>query len=525
MNWVAKFSILIFTTVILNAGPNSALAQSANDLRQDTVAANKMAAQAKKYGVVRLIVTTKAPPSVRSMTPDNQDNLVNLVAKSQSQALQTAGAGSVDSNSVVKFKYTAAMALTATPDQFSRIMADPAFTGVYEDTLLFPSLADSVPLVGGPVAWESEGTGDGQVVAVLDTGVDSQHQFLKDKIVDEACFGTYMNHPLMRVRPACPNGKKMLVGPETGKPCVGISSCSHGTHVAGIVAGKGRKFSGVAPEAKIIAVQVFSLMKSPFCVFRTLKLKCVLAFSSDTIRALEWVYEQRRFYKIAAVNLSLGGGHFEEPCDDKRPAFSAMAHLLNRVGIAVVVASGNGAKSTGLSAPACVTEAISVGASTFDDEIAKFSNSASFLDLLAPGINSHTASVRGIQSAIPGGYFERNAGTSMAAPHVAGAFAALRSINPSASVEQILTVLKDTGKMITESRNNVVTPRIQVDNAVSSLEDNDGTKAQRISSRKVKKPVARAVVPTPRQPAQPTKKPMPKKGVESIGGIKIYDNR
>ncbi|MBT8005186.1 MAG: hypothetical protein HN578_19930, partial [Rhodospirillales bacterium] len=223
MNWVTKFFILSFATVFLDAAPDRAMAQSANGLRHDAAAANKMAAQAKKYGVVRLIVTTKEPPSLRSMTPDNQDSLVSLVAKSQSHALQTAGAGSVDLRSVVKFKYTAAMALSATPDQFSKIMADPAFTGVYEDHLLFPSLADSVPLVGGPAAWDSDGTGDGQVVAVLDTGVDSQHQFLKDKIIDEACFGSSLDYSLMQVRPACPDGKEMLVGPGTGKPCTGIS--------------------------------------------------------------------------------------------------------------------------------------------------------------------------------------------------------------------------------------------------------------------------------------------------------------
>lgn len=171
-----------------------------------------------------------------------------MVTQSQNRALQSAQSGSIDQNSVSKFKYTLAMVVTATPDQLSQIMTDPAFSGVYEDRRLFPSLADTVPMIGGPAAREAGGTGKGQVVAVLDTGVDSTHQFLKDKVVDEACFGTRAKNHLMDIHPACPDQKTMLVGPGTGKPCVGRSSCSHGTHVAGIVAGKGRKFTGVAPR-------------------------------------------------------------------------------------------------------------------------------------------------------------------------------------------------------------------------------------------------------------------------------------
>lgn len=175
------------------------------------------------------------------------------------------------------------------------------------------------------------------------------------------------------------------------------------------------------------------MVEGPICVFLTLEQKCTFAFGSDIVFALEWIYEQRRFHKIAAVNLSLGGGNFKAPCNDSDPAFAAMARLLKQVGIAVVVASGNASSSSGISSPACVEEAISVGASALNDKVAEFSNSASFLDLLAPGTNSPTAAFKGIESAIPSGYFERMSGTSMAAPHVAGAFAVFRSINPSAS--------------------------------------------------------------------------------------------
>ena len=96
------------------------------------------------------------------------------------------------------------------------------------------------------------------------------------------------------------------------------------------------------------------------------------------------------------------------------------------------------------------------------DEVSDFSNSSPELDLLAPG--------RWITSAVPGYGFGRAGGTSGAAPHVAGAWAVLKSKAPNASVEQVLSALKSTGVSITDPRNNLTRPRIQVDAALSALE-------------------------------------------------------
>jgi hypothetical protein len=104
-----------------------------------------------------------------------------------------------------------------------------------------------------------------------------------------------------------------------------------------------------------------------------------------------------------------------------------------------------------------------VGATTKSDVVVDFSNSASFLSLLAPGV-SITSSV----SNPPDG-FASLSGTSMAAPHVTGAVALLRQLAPAATLDQTLAALSSTGQAITDGRNGLVKPRIRVDAAAAAL--------------------------------------------------------
>jgi subtilisin family serine protease len=223
----------------------------------------------------------------------------------------------------------------------------------------------------------------------------------------------------------------VYVGAGAAAPC-GADGCEHGTHVAGIAAGRGSDFSGVAPDADIIAVQVFSRFTGPACGGQS---ECVASFTSDQIRALDYVLQQASALHVASANMSLGGGRSTTACDTDLT--KPVIDQLRAAGVAVAIASGNNGFRDSVSFPGCISTAVTVGATSKQDEVASFSNCGPQVDLHAPGVT--------INSSVPGGRFASFSGTSMATPHVAGAFAALRSLHPNASVDDIENALKSTG--------------------------------------------------------------------------------
>ncbi len=332
----------------------------------------------------------------------------------------------------------------------------PEITSVSEDEALAPTLAESVPLVGAPTAWANGYSGSGWTVAILDTGVNKAHTFLTNKVISEACYSTTTTD----YSSVCPGGVAQSTANGSGYNCVDtISGCDHGTHVAGIAAGTNANFSGVAKDAKVISIQVFS---------KEISTNTVKAFVSDEILGLERVMVLRTSYNIAAVNMSLGSDTtYSSNCDTQDSAETTAITNLRSVNIATVISSGNSYRSTGISFPACISTAVSVG-STGDgsggatvDKVSDFSNSAAILDLLAPG--------QLINSSVPGNVYENKSGTSMAAPHVAGAWAVLKQRVPNASVDTILNALRGTGLPIIDSRNNLIRPRIRIDAALRQL--------------------------------------------------------
>jgi hypothetical protein len=174
---------------------------------------------------------------------------------------------------------------------------------------------------------------------------------------------------------------------------------------------------------------------------------------------------------IAAVNLSLGGGGYTDQatCDQRNAATKRAIDQLRDAGIATVIAAGNNGYTNALSAPACISSAISVGSTrdggsgaTPADAVSPFSNVASFLDLLAPG--------QVITSSILNNQFGLKSGTSMAAPHVAGAWAVLKSGQPSATVSQVLDALRLTGLPVSDAKApSITTMRIDVGRALDAL--------------------------------------------------------
>src|SRR5690606_38731297 len=137
---------------------------------------------------------------------------------------------------------------------------------------------------------------------------------------------------------------------------------------------------------------------------------------------------------IASVNLSLGGGVFDNQsnCDSSNASTKTAIDNLRALGIATVIASGNDSSSSGRSSPACISTAVAVGSTTKSNAVSSFSNSGSLLDLWAPGSSINS-------SVIGDGNFSVFSGTSMAAPHVAGAWALAKQKVPDATVPEVLS--------------------------------------------------------------------------------------
>ena len=325
---------------------------------------------------------------------------------------------------------------------------DSPVDSIYPDRVLRPLLVDSTYQIEADLAHAAGMDGAGSTVVVIDTGAEKSHPFLSGKVVHEACFATNDSGR----KGACPNGRTSQVGNGAGEPCTfDPLSCHHGTHVSGIVLGSNATMTGVAPGATLIPIQVFH--KLGFCSPLT---ACADASVSDVVAALEHVYDIRNDFPIAAVNMSLGGGLYNDVCDADYPLMTAAIDNLKSVGIATIAAAGNNGDPGNITTPACISSAISVGAVDEQDNVAYFSNGATQVDLLAPGTD--------IDSSVPGGGYSPADGTSMATPHVAGAWAIMRQAYGPQPVDAELELLKTTGAPVTDNRNGfpVTLPRVRL---------------------------------------------------------------
>lgn len=352
-----------------------------------------------------------------------------------------------------------------------------------------PNVAESRLVVGADVANAAGCDGAGWAVAVLDTGVELDHDaFAGGKIVSEACFST--NLPAENQESMCPGGVTETTAAGSGDDCAageypGVI-CPHGTLVAGVAAGnESGGIVGIAPEADIIAIRISTKYTDgadcPGGAGGPFAAGCPLTNISDLMAALERVAELSASVNIAAINVSAdftltpGGPTASSAVCDGVSALAGIKDaidLTNSLGIPSVAATGNQGKIYQINPPSCLSNVISVG-STQDgstgtaisvvDSVSSFSNRANIMDLWAPG--------EWITSAYPENTTLTVRGTSVAAPHVAGALAALRSKGTASDPGYYLDLLRTTGVMVTSHvpDPDLTKPRIDVGAACAAL--------------------------------------------------------
>lgn len=325
-------------------------------------------------------------------------------------------------------------------EQLQNLLDDTHVKSVYPDILLYANVLQSKALIEADKAeLNLAADGRGSTVVVLDSGVNFSH----------ADFGNCS-------APGIPENCRVIISTDFAPDDNQNDSSGHGSNVAGIVA-------SIAKGVDLIVFDVFNGTS---------------ASSSDVIDGINWAIANQATYNIAAINMSLGSAtKYTSPCDNplSNPYKTPIQNAKN-AGILSIVAAGNDGYTNGISLPSCVSNAVSVGAvydsniggitwsttpnctdsSTAADQVTCFSNSASFLKLMAPGARI-----------IAGGF--NQGGTSQAAPHVTALAAILHSAYPNESTAELESRMINSGTIITDIRNGLGFPRINAWKAVGAI--------------------------------------------------------
>ncbi len=334
-----------------------------------------------------------------------------------------------------------------------RLCKDPAIEAVEPDYRLQafdlpndPQLGAQwgVPKMQVPEGW-AHSTGQGATVAVVDTGVHATHPDLGGQII-------------------------------RGRDCVNddddpSDDHGHGTHVAGTIAAlanNGLGGVGVAPQSRVLAVKVLDQNGS--------------GRTSDIAEGVVYAAEQG----AKVINLSLGSNQ------DSFALKEAITRA-QRAGALIVAAAGNDGTRE-VNYPAGYAGVIAVGASTVQDQRARFSNHGNWVHIAAPG--------EGILSTAKDGGYVKMSGTSMAAPHVAGVAALLSSKHPDWSATQLREALFKAGDPVAGFEANPACLRL---NALKALHP-EAVPSPVPSDDPTLEPVP---IPSPLPVTSPTPLPMP----------------
>ena len=360
-------------------------------------------------------------PSARLLSAEGEDPLVALAERTGAEVV------SEDPESG-----TALLRTSGDPAEVARrLQADPAVAFAEPNYLFYlhalpndPLLEDAwqLPVVGAPVAWTAPDGGSGPVVAVIDSGIDVDHEDLRGIFISGG-------------RDFCANFDCTATDAD---PRPDSSADTHGTHVTGLlsaIAGNGRGSAGVAAgAARIVPIKVFD------GGFTT---------ASALADAIRWAAGLRvdgvptNQHPADIITLSLGSG------EDSQLVRNAVEAAVDE-GALVIASAGNQGHGS-IDYPARYADVVAVGSVNSEFERSCFSDYGSGLDIVAPGGDGFLpiggcsgADDEALLSTFPGNDYGLDAGTSMAAPIVAGTAALVWTHTPDPSAEVVRDRLEDT---------------------------------------------------------------------------------
>ncbi|MBW2980016.1 S8 family serine peptidase [Candidatus Woesearchaeota archaeon] len=330
-----------------------------------------------------------------------------------------------------------------TTDGLRKLKNNPDVEKIFFDKTLQVTLDSSIPQVNANDMWgiKLNGiniTGAGETICVIDTGIDTGHSAFTGRILGQYCYCSISDYGSGG---CCPNNQTEDTDVE--------DDYGHGTHCAGIAAGDYPTYTGVAPGAGIIVIKACNSTGN-----------CA---ASDVSKGIDWCTNNASEYNISVTSISIGGGGpYNNYCnaDPLAPSINSAAAQ----NILVAIAAGNNGYTNGIHAPACVENATPVGTVTDADD-SLLHNRGNILELIAPG--------QTITAPYIGGGTTSMSGTSMAAPHVAGAAALIKQFmklwnSTAITPGEIEDIFNNTGKRIYDSGSSRYYSRLDIYAAVIS---------------------------------------------------------
>lgn len=403
---------------------------------------------------VKVIVSLAEPVAMRQATDWNNPASAGAI-RAEIAARQDAVLASLTPlEFTLRYRYEnlAAFSGEITIDGLNQLLNNPSVAHIEPVRMLYICLAQGIPLINATEARQIY-NGEGLAIAICDTGVDYTHPMLgnggfpNDKVIGGYDFGDNDEDPM-------PNG-----------------DAAHGTCCAGLAAGDlgetGDYIGGVAHNAKIYALKISYQDTGG-------------ATNDAMIAGWDWCVTHKNddpANPIMVTSTSFGGGRYFSPeeADAYSPAMKAAADNANAIGITVLASSGNDSFTDSLGLPAAISSVISVGA-VYDttDEVIGYSDTAYFLDVLAPSEDAYTLDIVDTAGYDPGDYYGFFDGTSAACPYAAGAVACLQSAALAIrgnylTAMEVRNLLVLTGDPITDTKVNITKPRVNLGAAILNI--------------------------------------------------------